>query len=131
MGILSQARLQTLGVKPSTQAPWLQTFGVKPSSQAPLFDNLGSYHRAVGAKPEAQRYFDQGLRSVFAFNYDEAKRAFLAGAPEMDWQKSGLYWRFHLLVAYLLDRQHWSVQRLLTESIEQSAVEDAIRAEKP
>lgn len=26
-----------------------------------------------------------------AFDYDEAKRAFLAGAPEMDWQRSGLY----------------------------------------
>jgi hypothetical protein len=64
-----------------------------------------------------------------AFNYDEAKRAFLADAPEMDWQKSGLYWRYHLLVAHLLDRQHWSVQRLLTESIQQTVVEDAIRAE--
>ena len=61
-----------------------------------------------------------------AFNYDEAKRAFLAGTPEMDWQKSGLYSRFHLLVAYLVDKQHWSVQRLLTEPMEQTAVEEAI-----
>ena len=66
-----------------------------------------------------------------AFNYDEAKRAFLADAPEMDWAKSGLYRRYHLLVAYLLERQHWSVQRLLTEPIAQTAVEDAIHAEKP
>src|SRR4029079_2299793 len=66
-----------------------------------------------------------------AFNYDEAKSAFLADVPEMNWEKSGLYWRFHLLVAYLLDRQHWSVQRLLTEPMEQAAIEDAIRAEKP
>ena len=66
-----------------------------------------------------------------AFNYDEAKRAFLAEVPEMDWQKTGLYWRYHLLVAYLLDKQHWSVQRLLAEPMEQAAVEDAIRAEKP
>ena len=66
-----------------------------------------------------------------AFNYEEAKRAFLAGVPEMDWEKSGLYWRYHLLVAHLLDRQHWSVQRLLEEPIEQRVVEDAIRAEAP
>ena len=66
-----------------------------------------------------------------SFNYDEARRAFLADVPEMDWEKSGLYWRFQLLVAQLLDRQHWSVQRLLTEPIEQRAVEDAIRVEKP
>jgi hypothetical protein len=66
-----------------------------------------------------------------AFDYAEAKRAFLDGAPEMDWEKSGLYWRYHLLVAYLLDREHWSIQRLLEEAPQQQAVEDAIRAEKP
>lgn len=64
-----------------------------------------------------------------AFNYAEARRAFLADAPEMDWQKSGLYLRFHLLVAQLLDKQHWSVERLLKEYPEQKVVEDAVRAE--
>ena len=66
-----------------------------------------------------------------SFNYEEARKAFLADAPEMNWEKSGLYWRFHLLVAYLLDKQHWDVRRLLTEPMEQASVEDAIRAEKP
>jgi hypothetical protein len=66
-----------------------------------------------------------------AFDYSEAKRAFLDGAPEMDWEKSGLYWRYHLLVAYLLDKQHWSIQRVLEEAPSQQTVEDAIRAEKP
>lgn len=65
-----------------------------------------------------------------AFHYDETKRAFLAGAPEMDWARSGLYLRFHLLVAHLLDRQHWSVSRLLLHPPPQSSVEEAIRAEK-
>ena len=65
-----------------------------------------------------------------AFNYDEARRAFLADAPEMDWKKSGLYSRYHLLVAHLLDKQHWSVQRLLEEYPEQQTVEDAVRAEQ-
>src|SRR6201999_1311751 len=40
-----------------------------------------------------------------SFNYAEERKAFLAGAPEMDWKKSGLYLRYHLLVAYLLDHQ--------------------------
>lgn len=66
-----------------------------------------------------------------AFNYDEAKRAFLAGDPRMDWAKSGLYWRFNLLVAHLLEKQHWNVQRLLTEYPEQTAVEAMVRAEQP
>ncbi len=66
-----------------------------------------------------------------AFNYDEARRALLAGDPKMDYAKSGLYWRFNLLVAHLLDKQHWSVQRLLTEYPEQAAVEAMVRAEQP
>lgn len=66
-----------------------------------------------------------------SFNYDEAKRAFLANDPKMDYAKSGLYWRFNLLVAHLLDKQHWSPQRVLEDPIEQNTVEDMIRAEKP
>ena len=62
-----------------------------------------------------------------AFNYDEAWRALLAGDPKMDYAKSGLYWRFNLLVAHLLDKQHWSVQRLLTEALEQQVIENQVR----
>lgn len=65
------------------------------------------------------------------FNYDEARKAFLANDPKMDYAKTGLYWRFHLLVAHLLDKQHWSVPKMLTEPIEQTAVEGMIRAEQP
>jgi len=47
----------------------------------PLFDNLGSYHHPITtSSPLAQRYFDQGLRLVYAFNHDEATRAFRAAA---------------------------------------------------
>jgi hypothetical protein len=48
-----------------------------------------------------------------AFNYVEARKAFLAEEPEMDYKKSGLYWRFNLLVAYLLDHRGWNVSELL------------------
>jgi hypothetical protein len=65
-----------------------------------------------------------------SFNYDEARRAFLAGAHEMDWKKSGLYWRYHLLVAHLLDHRHWSVAQLLQDPPAQESVEAAIRSEE-
>jgi tetratricopeptide (TPR) repeat protein len=43
----------------------------------PLLDGLGTHHHAVTTtNPAAQRYFDQGLRLVYAFNHDEATRAF-------------------------------------------------------
>jgi hypothetical protein len=87
-----------------------------------------AYHRLPQWKREGYAdYVGKGA----AFDYGEARKAFLANDPKMDWAKSGLYWRFHLLVAHLLDKQHWSVQRMLTEPIEETAVEEMIRAEKP
>ena len=50
-----------------------------PAPQAPkvpLYENLGTLHHGVTATPEAQRYFDQGLRLTYAFNHEEAVRAF-------------------------------------------------------
>lgn len=47
----------------------------------PLFNDLGSYHRAISTKnPTVQKYFDQGLRLVYGFNHDEAERAFREAA---------------------------------------------------
>ncbi|MGH6691116.1 MAG: hypothetical protein ACREF4_10635 [Gammaproteobacteria bacterium] len=52
-----------------------------PAARAPLFDNLGAYHHAMTtASPEAQRYFDQGLRLSYAFNHAEAIRSFRQAA---------------------------------------------------
>jgi tetratricopeptide (TPR) repeat protein len=43
----------------------------------PLYDNMGTLHHAVTTtSPLAQRYFDQGLRLAYAFNHEEAGRAF-------------------------------------------------------
>ena len=48
-----------------------------PQTRPPLFDDLGTHHHAVTTKvPDAQSYFDQGLRLIWAFNHDEATRAF-------------------------------------------------------
>jgi hypothetical protein len=36
----------------------------------PLYTDLGTHHKAVGTRvPEAQQYFDQGLRLVYGFNH--------------------------------------------------------------
>jgi hypothetical protein len=64
-----------------------------------------------------------------SFRYEEARQAFLAGVPEMDFQRSGLYWRFNLLVSYLLDHQDWPTERLLSGPWpDQARVEAEIRA---
>jgi tetratricopeptide (TPR) repeat protein len=47
----------------------------------PLYTGLGAAHHAVTTKsPLAQKYFDQGLRLCYAFNHDEAIRAFREAA---------------------------------------------------
>jgi hypothetical protein len=81
--------------------------------------------------PEWKRegYADYVARKS-SFNYEEAKHAFLVNDPKMDPAKSGLYLRFNLLVAHLLDKKHWTVQQLLTTPIEQASVEEMVRAEK-
>lgn len=58
----------------------------------PLFEGLGKYTRAVAtSKPDAQKYFDQGLMFMFAFNHDEAVRAFRRAA-EIDPDCAMAYW---------------------------------------
>ncbi len=59
---------------------------------AALLDNLGSHRRKITtASPQAQAYFDQGLRLIYAFNHDEAARAF-AKAVELDPACAACYW---------------------------------------
>ena len=58
----------------------------------PLFDGFGDLHRDVGTRvPEAQRYFDQGLRMAYGFNHEAAGRAF-AQAARLDPQCAMCVW---------------------------------------
>ena len=64
----------------------------KTADSVPLFDNLGTHHHKITTKvPLAQRYFDQGLRLVYAFNHEEAVRAFKEAA-RLDPNCAMAYW---------------------------------------
>jgi tetratricopeptide (TPR) repeat protein len=57
-----------------------------------LYDSLGTYSYSVTtASPQAQRWFDQGLRLVYAFNHQEAQRAF-QHAIRLDPHCAMCYW---------------------------------------
>jgi tetratricopeptide (TPR) repeat protein len=59
---------------------------------AQLFEGLGSFHRPITTRSaEAQNYFDQGMRFLWAFNHDEATRSF-ARAAELDPECASCYW---------------------------------------
>ena len=77
---------------------WLAIFSPAEAGRAdqtavvPLFDNLGSLHHPITTTSEqAQRYFDQGLRLVYAFNHEEAIRSF-EEAARRDPQAAMAYW---------------------------------------
>ena len=51
------------------------------AAAVPLFDGLGTHSlKVTTTSPEAQRYFDQGLRFVFGFNHGVAIRSFQEAA---------------------------------------------------
>ena len=57
-----------------------------------LVAGLGDLHHPVSThNPEAQKFFDQGLRFIYAFNHDEAARSF-EQAAELDPKLAMAYW---------------------------------------
>jgi len=75
---------------PRTVAEWARG--------AMLFDGLGNFHRkATTSSTEAQKFFDQGMRYLWAFNHDESTRSF-AKAAELDPRCAICYWGVALTV---------------------------------
>jgi tetratricopeptide (TPR) repeat protein len=59
---------------------------------AAMMSGLGDLHHPVSTKnKEAQEFFDQGLRLIYAFNHDEAARSFQMAA-ELDPKLAMAYW---------------------------------------
>jgi len=57
-----------------------------------LVTGLGDLHHPVSThNPEAQKFFDQGLRFIYAFNHDEAARSF-QHAAELDPKLAMAWW---------------------------------------
>jgi len=58
----------------------------------PLFEGLGNHGRKITtSSAQAQRYFDQGLSFLYAFNHDEAIRSFQR-ATELDPHAAMAWW---------------------------------------
>ncbi len=65
-----------------------------PNQEAPvrLIPGLGDVHHPVSTKnKEAQEFFDQGLKLVYGFNHDEARRSFVRAA-ELDSKLAMAQW---------------------------------------
>jgi tetratricopeptide (TPR) repeat protein len=78
------------GRPPASLADWAR--GAK------LYGGLGDFRRTVTTgSQEAQKYFDQGMRLMWAFNHDEATRSF-AHAAQLDPACAMCYWGVALTV---------------------------------
>jgi hypothetical protein len=62
------------------------------------------------------------------FDYERARDQLRKGDRELDPQRSGLYLRYHLLVAYLLDHKGVSVNDLLNRDFDRKQLESEIVA---
>src|SRR5918993_1398560 len=71
---------------------WLAACTKPAAPTVPLYDNLGNHrHQITTSSPEAQQYFDQGMRLSYAFNHGEAIRAFKQ-ATALDDECAMCYW---------------------------------------
>ncbi|HZZ88424.1 MAG TPA: hypothetical protein VFE13_08815 [Caulobacteraceae bacterium] len=90
----------------------------------------------LGARRLWNRSLPQWVREGYAdyvgmggrVDIDDLYRRYRASDPELDWRRSGTYARFRLLVAYMLERRHWSVDRLLTSGLGQPQAEAMMNA---
>jgi tetratricopeptide (TPR) repeat protein len=66
--------------------------GPSAAVSVPLVADLGHHHHPIATTSvEAQRYFDQGLTYIYAFNFEEAVRSFTRAA-ELDPQSPMPHW---------------------------------------
>ena len=85
IGILALAICGTAAAQHSDHAP-------APAKPATMVSGLGDLHHPVSTThADAQQFFDQGLRYIFAFNHDEAARSFQRAA-ELDPTMAMAYW---------------------------------------
>ena len=61
-----------------------------------------------------------------AFDFPAVQRDFQAGSPALDPRRSGLYLRYHLLVAELIDHRGMTAEALLSHAIDAAPIERAL-----
>ena len=76
------------------------------------------------------QWVDDGYADYIArdIDLDDALKKMKEGARELDPKRSGLYLRYHLLVAYLIDKRRMAVDELLTASPPREEIEAQVAA---
>lgn len=86
------------------------------------------YHRLAAFQQEGYADYVAFARPP-PFDFAAGREALARDAPEMDVRRSGLYRRYELMVAWLLERRALTVDRLLAGRIDPATTLAALRAE--
>src|SRR5215467_13117831 len=91
LGIMGRTLL-VLSVSVMAPAQQHASHAQAATATATIMAGLGDLHHPVTtSNPEAQKFFDQGLRLIYAFNHDEAAKSF-RHAAELDPKLAMAYW---------------------------------------
>ena len=83
-GVFTSAAMLVLAIVPGRLPAEPAKSESQPAAKVTLYEGLGKHTRPVAtSNKEAQKFFDQGLNFMYAFNHDEAVRAFRKAA-ELD-----------------------------------------------
>jgi hypothetical protein len=91
-------------------------------THAMTLDRLGWWHCRHLASFQKEGYADY-VGYSHSIDFVSGREALRRNDPEMDVRRSGVYKRYELLVAYLLERRAFSVKELLARRLDQAAIE--------
>ncbi|KFC71965.1 hypothetical protein [Massilia sp. LC238] len=65
------------------------------------------------------------------FDFEDNHALFAAGAGALDRDRSGLYREFHPKVAYLLDKNGWTLEQVFANPPDEEELDARLRAQRP
>jgi hypothetical protein len=121
---------------------------IPPSPRADMTDRPMAYYlahefthvmesRALGRAPSLRypHWLLEGYADYVGkagrFDYAANLALLQAGAPELDWRRSGLYRVYHLETAYYLERRGWTVAELFARRPSEAEALRAVMASHP
>ncbi|MFP5390611.1 MAG: hypothetical protein ACLGI6_03565 [Gammaproteobacteria bacterium] len=91
-------------------------------THADVFRRFGPWTAVVTPQWLGEGYPDY-VAKAGDFDFATNRALYLAGRPEMDVRRSGLYRGFHLRVAYLLDQRHMTIAQVFADPPGDASIE--------
>jgi hypothetical protein len=98
-----------------------------------MYRHVGRVRTMVGLPQWIVEGYAEYVGGIPAFDFAQERKDFLAGATSMQPAIPGIppYRRLYLLMVFLLEKQGWSMERLVAEQPEQQTVENWLRLWPP